>query len=273
VPILEDTMAEMLQTQNLRRFFGHKLTQVALTLLLAYLLYQYGIAAVSAPIPRSMLLIYMGITLFAVLLGISSNESWWSEFRAPLRTLLVEDERRGIIWLRRGIAVVLPLLVGWMTFNLLTPTVQPPAELRAIHPAPPSSISFGGETMNIQGLENPFWSNPPAEPDAAVVAEGREIYATHCIFCHGDALTGDGIFAEGLNPPPADFTGSDTIAQLQQSYLFWRISKGGIGLPNESAPWNSAMPAWEDTLSEDEIWKVIVYLYDAAGVTPRTWEE
>ena len=32
------------------------------------------------------------------------------------------------------------------------------------------------------------------------------------------------------------------------------------------------MPAWEDRLGEDDIWKVIMYLYDATGYQPRRWE-
>ncbi len=265
----------MLQPRNVIRFVGHKFTLAVILLLIAYIVYQFGIPAVSAPIPRSLLVLYMGITLLALLLGFSSNAAWWDEFLRPLRTLLLERERSSVVWLRRGLGVLIPLLVGAFTLQQLNPSVQAPAELRAIHPAPPSSIQFQGETIDIQGLDNPFWGGPPERPEPALVEEGREIYAKHCVYCHGDALAGDGIFAEGLNPRPADFTDPGTIAQLQQSYLFWRIAKGGPQLPTESAPWNSAMPAWENVLSADEIWKVIIYLYEAAGpgINPRTWEE
>ena len=33
--------------------------------------------------------------------------------------------------------------------------------------------------------------------------------------------------------------------------------KGGQGLPEKYEPWNSAMPAWEDTLSKKDAWKII----------------
>ncbi|MGH7372512.1 MAG: c-type cytochrome, partial [Candidatus Methylomirabilales bacterium] len=142
--------------------------------------------------------------------------------------------------------------------------------LRAVHPAPPASISFRGKTIDIQGLENPL------RKDAAnfnkYVAEGAVIYAKNCLFCHGDNLDGAGHFAHAFNPPPANFTDPGTIAMLQEAFLFWRIAKGGPGLPKESAPWNSVMPAWEDRLTEEEIWKVILYLYDATGYQPRRWE-
>jgi mono/diheme cytochrome c family protein len=61
-------------------------------------------------------------------------------------------------------------------------------------------------------------------------------------------------------------------ASITESFVFWRIAKGGPGLPREGTPWNSAMPAWEDFLSEDEIWAVILYLYDHSGFQPRRWE-
>ena len=77
------------------------------------------------------------------------------------------------------------------------------------------------------------------------------------MYCHGDNLDGKGHFAHGFNPPPANFVDPGTIAMLQEAYLFWRIAKGGPGLPKESTPWNSVMPAWEDRLTEEQIWQVI----------------
>src|SRR5437867_2372461 len=73
--------------------------------------------------------------------------------------------------------------------------------------------------------------------------------------------------------PPASLQDAGAIAMLQEAYLFWRIAKGGPGLPKESTPWNSVMPAWEDRLTEEQIWQVIIYLYDATGQRPRRWEE
>src|SRR5438132_990076 len=104
------------------------------------------------------------------------------------------------------------------------------------------------------------------------VAAGAEIYIRNCVYCHGDNLDGKGHFAYGFNPPPANFQDPGTIAMLQEAYLFWRIAKGGPGLPKESTPWNSVMPAWEDRLTEEQIWQVIMYLYDATGQQPRRWE-
>jgi len=54
--------------------------------------------------------------------------------------------------------------------------------------------------------------------------------------------------------------------------LFWRIKKGGVGLPIEGAPWKSAMPRWEAELPDEWIWKIILGEYDGAHQSPRTWE-
>ena len=81
------------------------------------------------------------------------------------------------------------------------------------------------------------------------------------------------MFAHGLNPIPTNFTDPGTIAQLQETFLFWRIAKGGPGLPAEGGPWDSAMPAWEKFLNEDEIWEVILFLYDHTGQRPRAARE
>ena len=82
-------------------------------------------------------------------------------------------------------------------------------------------------------------------------------------------MAGDGMYAHGLNPIPTNFTDPGTIPQLQESFLFWRIAKGGPGLPGEGGPWDSAMPAWEKFLTEEEIWDVILFLYDHTGFRPR----
>ena len=86
-------------------------------------------------------------------------------------------------------------------------------------------------------------------------------------------MYGKGLFAYGLDPVPTNFQDSGTIAMLQESYLFWRILKGGIGLPEEGGPWASAMPAWEKFLKKEQIaWDVIAYLYEYTGQKPRALE-
>ena len=82
-------------------------------------------------------------------------------------------------------------------------------------------------------------------------------------------LQGRGMYALGFDPIPANFADPTTIAQLQETYLFWRIAKGAPGLPDASTPWSSAMPAWENFLTQEEIWDVIIFLYEYTDQEPR----
>jgi mono/diheme cytochrome c family protein len=170
---------------------------------------------------------------------------------------------------RAGLLVGVPLLVGWITYGQVRTTVEAPPNLRSIHPAPPPEITFRGQAMTLSGLDNPLRHEGSLDEH---LANGKRIYYQNCVPCHGDHLDGQGHFAPGFNPLPADFQDNGTIAQLTESFVFWRVAKGGPGLPREATPWNSAMPKWEDFLTDKEIWSVIVYLYGQTGWKPRTWE-
>ncbi len=113
----------------------------------------------------------------------------------------------------------------------------------------------------------------PRETTPENVAAGKSLYYRNCMFCHGDFLNGQGHFADALNPLPANFRDSGTISQLEEGYVYWRVATGGPALPQGATPWNSSMPVWQDFLSEQEIWQVVGFIYQASGSTPRTWEE
>lgn len=254
------------------KYLRHPLGQVVVILAIAYVIFEFGLWLVppllgmsSAPVPNSVLLQYMATVLVGALIYVSDNEQKWNEFKRPIQATLVEPRRKP---LRIGLLILLPIIVGLLTFQSVRPTVAAPSALRSIHPAPPSTITFRGKTLTLATLQNPLRKG---NVEAAYL-KGRAIYTANCMACHGDGLAGDGRFAHGVNPTPIDFTDVGTIPQLSESYVFWRVAKGGVGLPREGAPWNSAMPAWEDFLTEEEIWAVIIFLYQQTGASPRSWE-
>jgi len=209
----------------------------------------------------------MATVIVGIMIWVSNNEERWVEFKEPIHQTMVDPKRKKM----RGFLIVLvPSLVALGTFNQVRPSVTALPSLRSIHPAPPSQIDFQGETIQLTGLENPLRSTGSMEEH---YEDGKRIYYQNCLACHGDALDGQGHYASAFNPTPLSFEGVGTIAQLTESFVFWRIAKGGPGLPNEGAPWNSAMPAWEDFLTKEEIWSVIIFLYEQSGHEPRTWEE
>lgn len=98
-------------------------------------------------------------------------------------------------------------------------------------------------------LNNPFHDNVEA------IEVGEELYSTYCAACHGVEGKGDGPAAEALVPQPASLADSLMMRELSDSYLFWRVSEGGI-----QEPFNSAMPPWEGVLTEEQRWQVISYI-------------
>jgi mono/diheme cytochrome c family protein len=257
----------------MRYYLRHPFWQAILVLGFAYLLIKLGIAYLpplfgvrSAPVPSSVVIQYMITALVGVLLYVSASDERWREFKGPINAVLTQPEKRV---LRTALLVTLPLLLGVLTFLQVRPSVAAPVTLRSIHPAPPSQISFQGRTIVLDGLENPLRGQGNLADHLAL---GERLYYQNCMACHGDALDGNGHYAHGFSPRPLEFGGS-TIAQLTESFVFWRIAKGGPGLPREGAPWSSAMPAWEEFMTEEEIWAVTLFIYEQSGMTPRTWGE
>lgn len=96
--------------------------------------------------------------------------------------------------------------------------------------------------------------NPYVGDNEAVTA-GKVIFETSCATCHGPGGKGDGPAAEALDPKPATLADGTMMNTLSDGYLFWRVSKGGM-----MEPFNSAMPAWETGLTEEQRWQVISYV-------------
>jgi len=235
------------------------LLNTAVVLAGIYMFLKFILPLFTAPLPATLIFLYLALTLSALMIFYTMSGESLEAFMGPVQRFLAGEGQTGVANIARLLVfIVFPLLVGWQTYSNLAPSDDPPPESRTIHPAPP------GEFV---GLANPYPKNNQT------IQEGKGIYASNCSPCHGEKFDGKGLAAVGFNPPPANFADSGTIAQLQESYLFWRIKKGGVGLPVEGMPWKSAMPRWENELSDEKIWKVIIGEFDGAHQSPRTWEE
>ena len=169
--------------------------------------------------------------------------------------------------------VAIPALAAANVYVQMSAPLEPPLFSRTIHPASPTEITVHDKKIDLDAGENPFWPLEKSNPEEfrKHVENGRQVYYRNCVFCHGDNLAGTGMFIHGLDPIPTNLP--ETIPLLRDTFLFWRISKGGPGLPEEGGPWASAMPVWEKLLKEDEIWDVILFLYNHTGLRPRAKEE
>jgi len=234
----------------------------------------------SPHVPWTLFITYMMMWSIGTFLYVSQDADTFREFRQPIvKTIVGEYKLARII-----VFTALPILVGFATYNSIYPSFQEPVELRTVHPAPPATTKVHGKTYPLESTNNPFRideqdnykdSFPFLDADKQeymkYVTEGGTIFFQNCHYCHGDQLNGLGMFSHVFNPTPANFIDPGTIAMLQEAFLFWRVSKGGPGLPNESTPWSSAMPPWEEHLNTEEIWKVILFEYWYTGWHPRTF--
>tara|TARA_B100001964_G_scaffold158403_1_gene173977 strand:+ start:894 stop:2813 length:1920 start_codon:yes stop_codon:yes gene_type:complete len=120
----------------------------------------------------------------------------------------------------------------------------------------PLSMEINGKGISLQNLA------PPTTKSDQALSDGASIYIKNCVLCHGDLLDGKGLYSESFYPSPANFLLPQSILSKPKSYTFWRVMKGGPGLPKKYAPWNSAMPAWDGVLTENQAWKVIHFIYE-----------
>lgn len=218
-------------------------------------------------VPAHLVWLYMFFVVMVIMLYAAGDDERWERICSEFRFFFATQK----IWLaRNAVIAAVSLAGGYLAYAAARSDLETPPELRAIHPAPPSSFSVGGKTYNLLTLENPLRADK--QNFARNARAGAEIFFKNCVFCHGDKLDGRGHYADAFHPLPANFRDVGTIAQLQESYLFWRIATGGPGLPREAAPWASSMPVWHRFMSETEIWQVILFLYDFTGHAPRARE-
>ena len=86
-----------------------------------------------------------------------------------------------------------------------------------------------------------------SQPERDVLS-GRVIYSTICIRCHGVEGKGDGQMK--FAPPVADLT-SPAVQGKLDARLFKSVHDGKS---------NTAMGAWRESLTDDEIWDVLAYV-------------
>ena len=97
----------------------------------------------------------------------------------------------------------------------------------------------------------------PVKPTEASIAKGRLLFQQNCIVCHGIDGRGDGPNAASLDPAPSDFRLHTPLHTDPQFYAF--IANGYPG---------SAMPAWKEQLSPDDIWNLVNFLRSAFTEAP-----
>jgi len=91
----------------------------------------------------------------------------------------------------------------------------------------------------------------PLKSDASTIADGKEAFSHYCAACHGLDAQNTGVpFADRMAPPVPSLAAPD-VQSYTDGQLKWVIDNG---------IWPSGMPGSKGTLSDDEIWSIVVYL-------------
>ena len=100
-------------------------------------------------------------------------------------------------------------------------------------------------TIGNKNQKNPLQATP------ASIADGKEAFTHYCVACHGMDGQNTGVpFADQMSPPVPSLA-SDNVQRYTDGQLKWVIDNG---------IWPSGMPASKGTLSDDEVWSIVIFL-------------
>ena len=147
----------------------------------------------------------------------------------------------------------------WSVINYIRTLAPKPdkAETVAQTPAAPSPVAAPPQKVAADSI----WTAParatrkqnPIPADAKSIAQGKEIYVAACLPCHGASGKGDGpagttLERNGVPIHPGNLS-DPRRWEDSDGGLFWKLTEG-----------KTPMPAWGETLSEDQRWSVINYI-------------
>lgn len=121
-----------------------------------------------------------------------------------------------------------------------------------------------GATLDHLAPKGP---NPVPLTDASLVA-GVELYGRHCAICHGTAKGSASAspLAKGEYPQPPQLA-TDGVEDDPEGFSFWKIKHG--------IRW-TGMPAWKDTLTDQQIWTLAQFLKHMDKLPPsveQAWQK
>jgi len=100
-------------------------------------------------------------------------------------------------------------------------------------------------TVGNRNQKNPLQATP------ASIADGKEAFTHYCVACHGMDGQNTGVpFADQMSPPIPSLASSD-VQRYTDGQLKWVIDNG---------IWPSGMPGSKGTLSDDEVWSIVIFL-------------
>ncbi|MBV9301941.1 MAG: cytochrome c [Acidobacteriaceae bacterium] len=108
-------------------------------------------------------------------------------------------------------------------------------------------------------IEKEAPKNAPLQATNDNLIAGAHVYRTHCAVCHGLPGQPDYPAATGMFPKPPQLFKGHGVTDDPPGETYWKVTNG-IRL--------TGMPAYADSLKEDERWQVSLMLADADKLSP-----
>jgi high-affinity iron transporter len=117
---------------------------------------------------------------------------------------------------------------------------------------PPAQVRRAADALIATVTRTAGGSLEPAPGRPASLARGERVYRVQCAACHGATGRGDGPKAKRVKgPPPANLADTAVMGALTPVDIYRKLLIGVAG---------TAMPGFEETLSDDDRWAVTAYV-------------
>lgn len=102
----------------------------------------------------------------------------------------------------------------------------------------------------------------PVKTSAASIADGKHLYDSQCLMCHGKDGDGKGDLAADMKLNLRDFRDAAAFKDTTDGDFFYVISKGKGDMPGE-----------DDRLNETQRWNLVNYIRSLAPKSPAKTQE
>jgi glucose/arabinose dehydrogenase/mono/diheme cytochrome c family protein len=105
----------------------------------------------------------------------------------------------------------------------------------------------------------PDWTDglkPIGKQSPSILAEGKALYTSYCLACHGVNGKGEGALGAGFPIKPANFQ-THAVKSQKDGAIFWKLSEG-----------RGNMPSYKATLSDEQRWQLVAYIRELSGGIP-----
>jgi mono/diheme cytochrome c family protein len=159
---------------------------------------------------------------------------------------------RTFLFVAAGLVVVFVVVTGLVVesglYNVAADAPRNPAIARFVELVRERSIEARLGSIDVPPLNRP-----------EMIADGASDYDEMCTGCHLAPGLGENEMRPGLNPKPPFLARGAPGDPKEQ---FW-IIKHGIEM--------TAMPAWGQTHSDEEIWNIVAFLQHLPGLSPQAY--